>query len=361
LDLNSHTLTIAGNARTSISNRIVDTGALVKDGLGELLLSGGLANTFSGGVTVNGGTVTVGKIGALGTGPLALNGGVLNLGSYNATVSAFTLHGGSLSSSGGQLVSSSGYQVESGTIASGLGGSGRLTKSGAGTVTLLAGNTYAGGTEISGGKLVANNTLGSATGTGSVLVRGGGLLTGSGSISGIVTNGLGGSISAGDEIGVLHLGSTLWLGGATNRWDISDATGGAGVGWDLLSINGSLTLSATTDERAIIDIVSFTLSDQPGLASNFDPTQNYLWTIVQTTGGIYFPSGEDATTIFDLFTGNFANSTAGSFGLTVSADGRSLNVFYAAALPVPEPNQIVLMGLGLCGLVYIRRFKQHWA
>jgi len=361
LDLNNNTLTIAGNFTTSINDQIQDTGSMVKEGMGNLILGGSGANTFSGGLRINNGTVSATKANALGVGPLTLAGGTLNLGNNNATVSAFSLQGGTFNSTAGAITSSSGYQVQAGTLAGRLAGSGSLTKTTGGIVELAGANTYSGGTRILGGKLVVNNLTGSGTGTGSVLIGGGGLLTGSGSISGMVTNGPGGSISAGDEIGILNLGNTIWFGGATNRWDIADATGGAGVGWDLLNINGTLTLSATAANRAIIDVVSFTLGNTPGTAVNFDPSQNYLWTIVQTTGGISFLPGESAATVFDLFTGNFLNNwTGGDFDLALSADGRSLNVSYTGALAVPEPNRVAMLGLGLCGFVYVRRFKQNW-
>lgn len=361
LDLNDNTLTIAGNYNVSINNQIQDAGDLIKNGLGNLILGGTTANTFTGGMTVNSGTVTVAKANALGTGPLTLNGGVLNLGGYTLNVSSITLAGGAINSSSGAISSSSGYQLQSGTVSSSLGGAGGLLKTTSGTVTLNAASTYTGGTQIAGGRLTVNNATGSGTGTGPVFVGSGGLLAGTGSIGGYVTNAPGGSISAGNEIGVLNLGSTIWFGGATNRWDISDATGTAGVGWDLLNINGTLTLAATSDDRAVIDITSFTLGGGRGQTANFDPFQNYLWTIVQTSGGVVFQPGDDATTVFDILTGNFVNpNTGGRFGVELAPDGRSLNITYNSTLLVPEPNMLAMTLLGLCGVIYSRRFRRNW-
>jgi autotransporter-associated beta strand protein len=361
LDLNDNALTIAGNYNVTINNRIQDTGELIKNGLGTLTLGGTTANTFSGGLTINSGTVTVAKANALGTGPLTLNGGVLNLGGYSLTASSLSLLGGTISSTSGGISSSSGYQLQSGTVSSSLGGAGGLLKTTSGTVTLNAANTYTGGTQIAGGRLTVNNLTGSGTGNGPVLVGSGGLLAGTGSIGGYVTNAPGGSISAGNDIGVLNLGSTIWFGGATNRWDISDAAGTAGVGWDLLNINGTLTLAATASDKAVIDITSFTLGGGRGQTANFDPFQNYLWTIVQTSGGVIFQPGDDATTVFDILTGNFVNpNTGGRFGVELSPDGRSLNITYNSTLVVPEPNMLAMTLLGLCGVIYSRRFCRNW-
>jgi autotransporter-associated beta strand protein len=358
VNLGANLLTIAGARNVAITNTIQGSGALLKQGSGTLILAGSSANTFSGGVTIQAGTVTVAKTNALGTGPLTVAGGVLNLDNFSQSFSSLSLLGGTINSAAGILSSSTAYQFQAGTVNSRLGGAGGVVKTTAGIVTLTAFNSYAGGTTIGGGKLVVNNLSGSGTGTGPVSVSNGGLLAGTGSISGRVTNALGGSISAGNEIGVLNLGSTVWFGGATNRWDLGNATGTAGTGWDLLNINGTLTLNATAGNQAVIDITSFTLGGIPGLAANFDPTQSYLWTIVQTTGGIFFQPGESELTVFDLLTGNYSNPvTGGTFGVGLSANGKNLNVSFT---PVPEPNKLAFLGLSLCGMIYGRRLKRNW-
>jgi hypothetical protein len=210
--------------------------------------------------------------------------------------------------------------------------------------------------------LLVNNVTGSGTGTGAVSVSSGGLLAGTGSISGIVTNGLGGTISAGNVVGVLNLGSSFWLGGSTNRWDISNATGIAGTGWDLLNLSGSLTINATTNNKAYIDITSFTLGGLPGLASNFNSTNSYLWTILTASGGINFASGESELTVLELLAGNFINpQTGGRFGIFVSPDGKNLNLTYTPYVPVPEPNGIAIATLTACGIIYGRRVKRNWS
>jgi autotransporter-associated beta strand protein len=289
-----------------------------------------------------------------------MNGGVLNVGAYNLTLGSVTLAGGTINATSGGISSSSSYQLQSGTVSSSLRGTGGLIKTTPGTVVLNSASTYSGGTQVRGGKLVVNNSTGSGTGSGTVSISDGGLVMGIGTISGIVTNGPGGSISAGNEIGVLNLGSTLWFGGATNRWDIANATGTAGTGWDLLNISGTLTLSASALDQAIIDVTSFTLAGVRGQTANFDPTQNYLWTIVQTSGGIFFSPGNNASTVFDLLTGNFSNThDGGSFAISLSADGRQLNLSYTY-IAVPEPGMLSLLGIGLFGLIYIKRFKRNW-
>ena len=358
----TNALTIAGAFNAGVTNVIQGTGNLVKQGSGTLTLAGTTANTFSGGVNIQSGTLFAAKTNALGSGPLTLSGGTLNIGAFNQNVSSFSLLGGTLLATSGSLSSSSAFQIQAGTINSRLGGTGGLTKTTAGVATFTSSNNYTGGTQITGGTLLVNNATGSGTGTGNVSVSNGGLLAGTGSITGIVTNRAGGTISAGNQVGVLNLGSSVWLGGSTNRWDISNATGAAGTGWDLLNLSGSLTINATTNNKAYIDITSFTLGGLPGLASNFNPTNNYLWTILTASGGISFAPGESELTVLDLLVGNFINpQTGGRFGIFVSTDGRNLNLTYTPFVPVPEPSGYSIAALTACGLIYGRRFKRNWS
>lgn len=360
----TNVLTITGGFDTGITNVIQGTGSLEKLGPGDLTLAGLSGNTFSGGVALNAGTIVAAKANALGSGPLTLSGGTLNIGSYNQNVSSFSLLGGTLQATSGTLLSSSAFQIQAGNIYGQLGGASGLMKTTPGVATLTSSNSYSGATAISGGTLLVNNITGSGTGSGNVSISNGGLLAGSGFISGIVTNRFGGIISAGNPVGRLNLDSSIWLGGSSYRWDISDATGTAGTGWDLLNLSGSLTINATTNNKAYIDITSFTLGGIPGLASNFNPTNNYLWTILTASGGISFAPGESELTVLDLIVGNYINPLSGGrFGIFVSTDGRNLNLTFTPFVPVdvPEPNGIALAALTACGLVYGRRLKRNWS
>ncbi|EBQ3155431.1 AIDA autotransporter-like protein ShdA, partial [Salmonella enterica] len=156
------------------------------------------SNTYTGGTTINDGTLVATSVDALGSGDvtdnatLALNTG----GTFDNTISgsgkveksgddALTLSGansytGGTLISGGTLVASnvealgSGDVTDNATLALNTGGtfdntisgSGQVVKSGDDVLTLSGSNTYTGGTTISGGTLIASNV--DALGTGDV-------------------------------------------------------------------------------------------------------------------------------------------------------------------------------------------------
>ena len=92
------TIEVAGEADTfQISGVVSGTGSLTKAGPGTLLLTGnnsGVLDPFSGGLTIAGGTVTLGGgqdngFRAIGTGPVTFqNGATLNLNRYNVTTNS---------------------------------------------------------------------------------------------------------------------------------------------------------------------------------------------------------------------------------------------------------------------------------
>ncbi|WP_366545319.1 autotransporter-associated beta strand repeat-containing protein, partial [Salmonella enterica] len=120
-------VTIAESATLALSqgtldNNVTGGGQIVKTGNDELIVTGD--NTYSGGTTITGGTLTADHADSLGTGVIA-NSGVL--------------------------------QVGEGELENTLSGSGSLVKTGTGELTLGGDNTYSGGTTIDDGVLIAAN------------------------------------------------------------------------------------------------------------------------------------------------------------------------------------------------------------
>ena len=234
------------------------TGTLVKSGVGNLTLTG--ANSYTGGTTVSGGTLTgttsslqgaitnnatvafnqatdgtyagtMSGTGALmksGAGNLTLTGA--NTYSGGTTVSAGTLTGTTTSLQGAIVNNATVafFQASDGTYGGAMSGTGALVKSGAGNLTLAGANTYTGGTSVNGGTLIGNST----------------------SLQGNILNNAAlvfDQASAGTYAGNITGSGSLTKSGAglLNLTGNSVVGGGTTVSGGVLAVNGSLTSNVT--------------------------------------------------------------------------------------------------------------------
>jgi autotransporter-associated beta strand protein len=225
-------------------------------------------------------------------------------------------------------------------------GTGGLIKSGSGKNTLAGANTYSGATAVNAGTLevVSGGSISSSATT----VNSGGTLEGSGTISAL-TIASGGTLSPGNSTGIFNAGSTTFASGGNYKWEIDTFGGVVGNNWDFLNITGDLTISATSGSKFIIDVISLLASsDTAGLATNFNDASNYSFAIATASGSI---SGYGSD-VFNVNTSGFQNAFTGTWGTSLSNDGKSLNLTYTAATAIPEPSTglLVLSALGILGL-----------
>jgi len=269
LNAGGGTIDTNGNS-AALSGIIGGTGSLTKSGTGTLTLSG--ANTYIGGTTVNAGTLsgtTAGLQGNIannaavifdqatdgtyagtmsGTGSLTKSGaGTLTLSGTNTYSGGTTINAGTLSGDTtglqGAIVNNATVifdQTANGTYGGAMSGTGGLVKNGTGKTILSGTNTYTGDTNINGGILSVNGSVAS-----NVLVNSGGTLGGSGTVGGNVAVNSGGIIAPGNSPGILTVNSLTLNPGSTTRMEINGLT--AGTQYDQIVVNNTATLGGTLD------------------------------------------------------------------------------------------------------------------
>ena len=153
-------------------------GALTKNGSGTLVLNA--INLYTGGTTINAGTLVLGNASdtLANAAAVTVNGGTLSLGSNSDTIGALTLTGGSITGTTGVLTASS-LTLQNGTVSAILAGSASINKTTSGALTLAGNNTLSGGITLSAGQLNLNAS--GALGSGNFTIQGGSLGNTSGS------------------------------------------------------------------------------------------------------------------------------------------------------------------------------------
>ncbi|HBL4417158.1 TPA: autotransporter-associated beta strand repeat-containing protein, partial [Salmonella enterica subsp. enterica serovar Derby] len=229
------------NTGGTFDNAISGSGQVVKSGDETLTLSG--SNTYTGGTTINDGTLIATSVDALGSGDvtdnavLELNTGgdfdnaisgsgqvvksgdeTLTLSGTNSYTDGTLISGGTLVATNlealgtGDVTNNATLELNTGgTFDNAISGSGQVVKSGDDALTLSGSNTYTGGTTISGGTLIATSVdaLGSGDVTDNAVLE---LNTG-----GTFDNAISGSgqvVKSGDKTLTLS-GSNTYTGGTT--------------------------------------------------------------------------------------------------------------------------------------------------
>ena len=370
------TLTVnlaSGTNSTTAASIIRDFGgtlALVKTGNGALDLStihG--ASGYSGGLTVNAGTLIFSNGLGIGTGNITLGGGTLALTANTSFTVPNTTTTLTAATSSTISVGSNSTATWSGNIT----GSGALTKAGTGTLTLSGANTYTDATTIGGGTLLVatNGSIASSSlatvnsggllkvnGTaGAITVNSGGSLSGSGT-NGLVTLNRGSLLNPGNSPGTLTAASAIVLGGSTYNWEIKALSGTAGTTWDLLSVTGLLNMSDVTSTSKW----NLVVTGDSGFAGWTDTSSySYVFAQAASVSGFSSTAGTDVTSLFNITTSGIASKPNASFNangdfkvVVGSANGfTTLNL-----MAVPEPSTGSMLGLGLAGLVVTRLLRR---
>ncbi|KMU22759.1 AIDA autotransporter-like protein ShdA [Salmonella enterica subsp. enterica serovar Newport str. DC_10-450] len=252
----------------TLDNNVTGEGQIVKSGSDELIVTGD--NNYSGGTTISGGTLTADHADSLGSGDidnsgvlkvgegeleniLSGSGSLVKTGTGELTLSGDNSYSGGTTITGGTLTADHADSLGSGDIDNSgvlrwarraentLFGSGSLVKTGTGELTLSGDNDYSGGTTISGGTLIAANV--NALGSGDIDNSGTLILDANGAfeLANVTTHS--GATTA------LAAGSTLDAGqftqedGSTLSIDLGAATDDAVITADSVALGGTLNVT----------------------------------------------------------------------------------------------------------------------
>ncbi|EHC9618571.1 fibronectin-binding autotransporter adhesin ShdA [Salmonella enterica subsp. enterica serovar Montevideo] len=234
-------VTIAESATLALSqgtldNNVTGGGQIVKTGNDELIVTGD--NTYSGGTTITGGTLTADHADSLGTGVIA-NSGVL--------------------------------QVGEGELENTLSGSGLLVKTGTGELTLSGDNTYSGGTTIDDGVLIATNV--NALGGGDVDNTGTLKLDAEGEFNLANVTTQSGATTELAKGTTLNVDSLTQQADSTLNIDLSKANGESAITADSVTLGGTLNVTGigSVTDSWTPEAYTYTLIDSDSaITSDFD-------------------------------------------------------------------------------------------
>ena len=362
-DGTSATLSLGGNnSNATFTGLLTDSGvastlALTKVGTGTQTLS--TAHSYAGLTTVSAGALRISHAGALGdaaAGTVVSSGGTLELLNGITVASEGLTLGGTGVANAGALRNISGNNSWDGpiqlnnsaalTIASDSGDlklRGVITQTG-GVPPTFQGNGHifivggmnggftrgsgSGDVLVNSANVVTGDVTVSASAVGAFKVEGvllgnvtmnGGQLTGTGSVNQVTVNS--GILSPGAN-GVTRLGmSALTLNGGAYQWTITNATGTAGVNWDLLTVGGGA--GAVDLSGAGTGSITVRLQSAVATLPNFNYLSAGSWMIVDAGSVSGFAASK--------FTFNDSAFTPGSEGgtWTVSSSGGDLFLNYA--------------------------------
>jgi len=171
-NLSAVSLTTAGTNNLTLTSPVSSgTGSLSISGTASIIINS--PNTFTGGLSLNGGSITQATTNALGSanGPLTLNSGTLDLNGIATGIGTLTGSGGSITSTSATTLTLGNNNATGGNFAGSINGPIALTKTGTGTQILSGINPHTGITTISAGTLRSNANH--AIGNGNLTISGG--------------------------------------------------------------------------------------------------------------------------------------------------------------------------------------------
>jgi len=255
------------------------------------------------------------------------------------------------------------------TLTSGITGTGNLTFSGPGTLTLNAANGYTGATSISAGTL-AIGAAGSIANTSGVAIASGATfdvsaasgfaigssqtLSGVGTVAGAIS--IAGTHSPGTSPGLQTFDSNLtYSSGANVDWElIANSQGSAGTDYDQIAVGGNLDFAGATT----LDLI-FNASGSIVDWSDAFWQSNRAWLVWDLSTGTTSNFGNlsiTSATWLDAQGDSFATALPNA-SFTLSQVGQDVSLVYS----VPEPSSLLLLAAAAvpAGAVALRRRRSR--
>lgn len=318
-----------------LDGTISGAGAVAQSGTGTTVLTA--TETYTGGTTINAGTLQLGNGGANGS----IVGNVTDNGTLAFNRSDIYTFGGLVSGTGG------------------------LTQDGSGTTVLTGANTYKGATTVAEGTLLVNADQTAATGD--TTVQNGAILGGNGTLGGNVTVAQGGTLNPGASdgaAGTLTVNGNLSLAtGSAMNYQFGQANVVGGPLNDLTVVHGNLSLDGTINVSAtpggsfgpgLYRIISYdgTLSG-PGLGLGTTPSGTYqVQTSVAKQVNLLNSNGL-ALNFWDGPTGHANNTINGGTGVWQGTGGNDNWADQTGQFNAPYANGQFAIFMGTPGTVTV--------
>jgi autotransporter-associated beta strand protein len=317
----------------------------------------GAANTFTGAINLQGGTLQLGAGGSFDSASslVTSTGATMDLNNKSQTFSRISGAGGNISLGTGNLTVNQSTESEFGGSITGSGG---FTKSGSCNLTLTGSSSYLGATTIAVGQLTVDGSLAS-----NATVQSDAKLTGSGSVGGLIIES-GATVNPGNSPGELTVtGNALWNAGGNYDWeslsintDETDQTA-AGTGWDFMDINGTLTLGGLSSGSPFnLNLTSLSSSTSIGDIADWDPAVGSTWLIARAASGIYLDSSllgmnQNYSSFFNINTAGWSGGLpVGGFQVITLGSTTDLYLQAVNSAAIPEPGQVAASLLLLAGI-----------
>ncbi len=305
------------------------------------------ANTFTGGINIQQGTLQLAGAGAFNAASRVItsSGASLHLGGKSQSLSGIEGEGTIELGTGGALTVAS--STADSTFSGVISGDGTLTKNGSNSLTLSGSNTYTGGTSVLGGTLVVNGSLASST----LGVASGATLGGSGTIVGDTT--ISGTHTPGNSPGIQNFGNLTYTTGSILVWELAASTTlNSPLAYDQIFATGTLDFAGATYLNLVFNWSGGTVDWNDTFWSADQSWQIFFGNTITGFGNLTLSTNNWQ----DINGLGFDQALAGA-AFSLSQSGQYIYLNYTAAIPEPSTYGLILGGLALAGAA-IRRRKQ---